>query len=69
MDVGGALNASLEAIRAGQEILEAHVAELQDGQAQLQVQLQDGQAQLQVQLQDGLQQLQVAMANIGVRFH
>ena len=56
--LGGVLNASLEAIQAGQDLLEARVAELQAVQAQLQA----GQAQL----QDGLQQLQIAVENIGV---
>ena len=69
MNVGGVLNASLEAIQAGQDLLEARVAELQAVQAQLQAgqaQLLAGQAQLQAQLQDGLQQLQIAVENIGV---
>ncbi len=41
MDIGGALNARLEAIQAGQNILGANIVQLQDGQAQLQA----GQAQ------------------------
>ena len=76
MNVGGALNASLEAIQADVAEVQATVLHLQDEVAQLnigQAQLQAGQEQLQAQLQagqavlqDGLQQLQIAVANIGV---
>ena len=84
MNVGDALNARLEAIQAGQDILEANIGQLQNqtaqlidgqaGQVLLQAEvahLQAGQVQLnvgQAHLQDALQQLNIAVANIGVRF-